>query len=529
MPREPSPNNPIRSYPSPQIVDGILVEEVDTRLAEYTALQPGARHPDITRFSGFMLVSQRPSEVDKWIQRFYVNDANAQNTYNLSESFSAESNSHPIFVRTYWERRSSYTPLTKGAAYTGVYRIHVTNGGSGYTSVPTVTFTGGAGSGAAATAIVFRGAVVGVIVTTEGSGYTSAPTIGFSGGGGTGAAATASIQNATALLVKEDMVRAADDPRDGLFIRVERTWETLPGPELFEYSLYMAGGYLQKIVRQRVVAGSTPSSTVATLSASVVDETSVVANKTTVTVTDSNGDDVAVIPPKTRTRLYPQERAMSTITFRIVAAGTAEPVEGLSFGTGKILNTDSNPDSWTTATAFVIDAETREIEGSANVLQIIEACPVPPTRYEYHRLGHQFPSVFTFINSWSPADTDPAPPNAGVNFRVRAGVSKEVVARFKFSYSIGPRTSFPDTYHVVSPGFASKIFRGWIGSNTIHPSWNVYDDGVLVESIQASTPSTYSASSVLLIACPSTPWKGMIYENLEIHVSETTDPADFPD
>jgi hypothetical protein len=67
----------------------------------------------------------------------------------------------------------------------------VTNGGSGYTSAPTVVFTGGGGTGAAATATVSSaGVVTGITLTSAGSGYTSAPTISFSGGGGTGLAAT---------------------------------------------------------------------------------------------------------------------------------------------------------------------------------------------------------------------------------------------------------------------------------------------------------------------------------------------------
>lgn len=74
-----------------------------------------------------------------------------------------------------------------------VTAVNVTNGGSGYTTAPTVVFTGGGGSGAAATAVVSGGAVTAVNVTASGSGYTSAPTVNFTGGGGSGAAATAVI------------------------------------------------------------------------------------------------------------------------------------------------------------------------------------------------------------------------------------------------------------------------------------------------------------------------------------------------
>lgn len=77
-----------------------------------------------------------------------------------------------------------------------VTTITVTNGGSGYTSAPAVSFTGGGGgSGATATAVLGTGLaadeVVGVVITNPGAGYTEAPVVVFTGGAGTGAAATA--------------------------------------------------------------------------------------------------------------------------------------------------------------------------------------------------------------------------------------------------------------------------------------------------------------------------------------------------
>ncbi len=75
--------------------------------------------------------------------------------------------------------------------------ISVTNGGSGYTSVPTVVISGGGGgTGATATAIVTQGVVTSISLTNPGTGYTSLPAVTLSGGGGQGATATA---NAPAL------------------------------------------------------------------------------------------------------------------------------------------------------------------------------------------------------------------------------------------------------------------------------------------------------------------------------------------
>lgn len=75
-----------------------------------------------------------------------------------------------------------------------VTQINVTAGGSGYTSAPTVEFTGGSAEiEATATAIVSGGAVTSIVVDTGGRGYTSIPTVRLTGGGGLGATAVAVI------------------------------------------------------------------------------------------------------------------------------------------------------------------------------------------------------------------------------------------------------------------------------------------------------------------------------------------------
>lgn len=84
-------------------------------------------------------------------------------------------------------------PIVSAVAGQGVVSATITSGGSSYTSAPTIAFSGGGGTGAAATATVDSGAVTAITITNAGSGYTSAPTIAFSGGAGSGAAATAVI------------------------------------------------------------------------------------------------------------------------------------------------------------------------------------------------------------------------------------------------------------------------------------------------------------------------------------------------
>ena len=69
--------------------------------------------------------------------------------------------------------------------------LELTDGGSGYTSAPTVGFTSTTGSSAAATAKLFNDSIGEVVLTNAGQNYEDNPTVTFTGGSGSGAAATA--------------------------------------------------------------------------------------------------------------------------------------------------------------------------------------------------------------------------------------------------------------------------------------------------------------------------------------------------
>ncbi|MDP3469927.1 MAG: RagB/SusD family nutrient uptake outer membrane protein [Daejeonella sp.] len=96
-----------------------------------------------------------------------------------------------------------FNKVRRRAWSTGIKTITVTNGGSGYTTAPTVTFSGN--GGATATATISGGRVTEITLArdpmavtffNEGK-YTTVPTITISGGGGSGATATATINRAT--------------------------------------------------------------------------------------------------------------------------------------------------------------------------------------------------------------------------------------------------------------------------------------------------------------------------------------------
>jgi beta propeller repeat protein len=103
-------------------------------------------------------------------------------------------------------------------------KLTTNSGGAGYTSAPTITFSGGGGSGAAGTATVTAGAVTWVTMTSGGTGYTSAPTVTFSGGGGSGASGTATI-SAGAVTGVSMLPNGLDPDISGNRV-VWRSWDT---------------------------------------------------------------------------------------------------------------------------------------------------------------------------------------------------------------------------------------------------------------------------------------------------------------
>lgn len=96
----------------------------------------------------------------------------------------------------------------------GITAVTLSNQGAGYAAAPTVSFTGGSGSGAMAEAVMGSGADVGKVVsikiTNPGSGYTSAPTVVFTGGTPTTPAVSTAAFGNTANAVVAELTGIAD-------------------------------------------------------------------------------------------------------------------------------------------------------------------------------------------------------------------------------------------------------------------------------------------------------------------------------
>jgi len=226
---------PGTSYPTANPYDLVITEEVDVRTQAFDPLLYGTPHPVVTTALLCHQSQSRGNNTDKSPIRVYANPRLAQEPYNLVHGDNEENNpSYPVFVRSYLLPRG-YAPATRLAPLGAIIGLVLTAGGTGYAvSNPTpgfgrislsVSATGG--TGAAGYAEVVAGVIVAVVLTNSGSGYTASGTA--SATGGSGASITALVQLQTALLTDE-VEEPAEEPYGGYFVRVRRTYETIPGP-----------------------------------------------------------------------------------------------------------------------------------------------------------------------------------------------------------------------------------------------------------------------------------------------------------
>lgn len=117
-PRVLSPEVPVVSFPTPNLGDLLVIEDVDARIPGYSPLEYGDLHPDQTLYPGLKLVFQSPLDQDSnhmWVRRVYAKDRQDEDAYNFAIKYSDNNPAYPIYVRTYTILRSEYAPLTAGS------------------------------------------------------------------------------------------------------------------------------------------------------------------------------------------------------------------------------------------------------------------------------------------------------------------------------------------------------------------------------------------------------------------------------
>lgn len=91
-----------------------------------------------------------------------------------------------VIPRVNWTANTTYD-MYDDEYCNEIIGIDIVSGGAGYNSLPTITITGGGGTGAVYTPVVLDGQIIDVDLVSRGTGYTSTPTVTVTGGGGTGA------------------------------------------------------------------------------------------------------------------------------------------------------------------------------------------------------------------------------------------------------------------------------------------------------------------------------------------------------
>jgi len=82
-----SPEVPVVSYPTPNVADLLVVQDVDTRLPGYVPLEYGDLHPDQITYPNLKLVFQQPLDNENnymWVRRIYAADRADQDAYNYA-------------------------------------------------------------------------------------------------------------------------------------------------------------------------------------------------------------------------------------------------------------------------------------------------------------------------------------------------------------------------------------------------------------------------------------------------------------
>lgn len=253
-PREDRYGYPGVNYPTANPRDLLIVEDYQQRTDPFHALGYGVPHDKNT---ACLLCWQMPTKgdgVEKNVRLYYANLRLAQETYNLVKGDNtAADSSFPTSIRSYLLPRGKYVKGTMGTALAALIGLILTNGGTGYGNngqIPLI-FTGGTGTGAAGYGEVVAGVIVSVFLTNSGS-YTSPPIV--SAAGGTGLAVTVLTQADQVLT--DEVETPAEEPYGGYFVRVTRTWETLPGPELIKAGYESETGARMRTTRQPVLPGT---------------------------------------------------------------------------------------------------------------------------------------------------------------------------------------------------------------------------------------------------------------------------------
>jgi hypothetical protein len=238
VPAQPPPQVPIRTFTTPNVVDGFFTERIDVTAPNYVVVERGALYKDqigsdqriVDLYPELFFVKETASAQSyPWALRTWATDHHAESSYNAAITYVSENVGVPMFTRVYTTPRGEYEAnptRTIGTPLDELINVKITDPGENYTFA-TATLT--PENGAAIDLVVSQdGTIIEAVVTKSGSGFTSPPTITIVGDGGA-AQAVGYLQPQTALLISQKKDELPDsDPLAYEFVQVTNVYETLP-------------------------------------------------------------------------------------------------------------------------------------------------------------------------------------------------------------------------------------------------------------------------------------------------------------
>jgi hypothetical protein len=273
MPRDEKPivpptRKPVSEFqtPSPAVVFFTeLVNRTDPAYVQnapvargtlYSSIQ-GANQQVISTYPNLYFVKERKlGTSDQYVLWDWATEEDAEDTYNAEVNYVSNAVPYPAFTRVYTPRRDVYEgspTLQIGSTLTGLLGVTIENGGNGFTQATGTVL----GKGVEIEFVVSGGQIISGVITNEGSGVTSTDTIVINGDGN-GAVATPIVQPTTCYLTSQKKQELPqDDPLRNEFVRVIRTYETLPGPFIASTRLDDDGVVVTVNTRRNIAANIT--------------------------------------------------------------------------------------------------------------------------------------------------------------------------------------------------------------------------------------------------------------------------------
>ena len=363
----------------------------------------------------------------------------------------------------------------------GVVSVSVVTGGTGYTVAPTVAFSGGGGTNAAALAHMAGTVVQSVVLTTGGTGYSSAPTVTLSAATGSGASAAAAVYAGLARPMtffqgRSGEAYGVDGMGRGVRIDCGTTALTPVGihrpsvAPVITASTTSAGKYVSEIIMIRPGAGynATPSVTLTGGSAATAATARAVMRAGAVAgvVVEGRGDGYATPPAVTIVGGFP-----SSPTFGVEVSGGVAEVRILAGGTGYTSSAATTPTivfssgrgltnayavpsvdslgrisglqrfAGGTGATTSVTAEVTGGGGSSAIIAIDMQFSVVGATVISGGTGHQVPPVLTF----TPNKADTSGGGGIAEATVSAGAVTSVAIKAGGAYSLPPTLGMTDT------------------------------------------------------------------------------------